>query len=109
MQSPEFNVFLQNSSNSFINRIYSIFLLCFDPHPDLPPRGKALRGSLAPSLKLLTEQFLNARPSPWGEMKGGKNYLKSVTEILKYNIAILIKSRLQRKRSMHFAVKTLLI
>jgi len=31
---------------------------------------------LAPSLKLLTEQFFNAWPSPWGKMKGGKRLKK---------------------------------
>jgi len=46
-------------------------LFCFDPHPDLPPRGK---------------EFLTF--PPWGEMKGGINHLKSVTEILKYNTAV---------------------
>jgi hypothetical protein len=48
------------------------------------------RGSLAPSLKLPTRQFFNARP-PWGKMKGGKNQkenLKIVTEIVKYNTTI---------------------
>jgi hypothetical protein len=41
------------------------------PLPNLPPRVKVLPCRLAPSLKLPTGQFLNARPSPGGNKKGG--------------------------------------
>ena len=48
----------------------SFILEKITPFP-VSPKGESLRGKLAPSLKLLTEQFLNARASPWGKVGMG--------------------------------------
>jgi len=59
-------------------------LLIHLPSSQPSPTGGAsmsdgLRGILAPSLKLPTRQFLNARPSLGGKWKGVKRFKKLIS------------------------------
>jgi hypothetical protein len=67
----------------------------FIPCPAFPHGGAGLsdgqRDSLAPSLKLPTRQFLYARPSPWGKIKGGTNNIRKNKIIRSVNLFVTKK------------------